>query len=170
MSLFYPTVSVDGLNDITIELLQNLKVKALFLDVDDTLAIHGSQTPLDGSIEWVKLLSSYGIKLVIISNNFNRRVSPFAAKFGIPYMSFAKKPLPSAYKKAKNNLDIKLTSSECAIVGDQIFTDILGANLCGMKSILVDPVSDRKTITSKIKRKLESNIKRNLTKGEIKNG
>lgn len=169
MFLLYPTVALEGLQDITVDLLNKIKVKALFLDVDDTLAVHGSQTPLDGAVEWTNELSKAGIKILIMSNNFNKRVKPFAAKFDIPYMSFAKKPLPTAYFIAKNLLDKNLKNSECAIVGDQIFTDVLGANICGMKSILVDPASDRKTLISKTKRKLEHGIRVKLPKGEIRN-
>lgn len=170
MSLIYPTIAVDEFADITTELLEKLKVKALFLDVDNTLAVHGSQIPFKGAVKWTKNLIEAGYKILIVSNNFDKRVSPFALQFDLPYLAFAKKPLPSALIRAKNKLDTSLKAHECVIVGDQIFTDVLGANVCNMKSILVNPIGKEKSLVFRVRRKLENRIRGKIKKGEVRHG
>ena len=160
MSLFIPNVYVNGVIDINIDLLRNMNVKGVILDVDDTIAEHGSQTPFKGVTDWILKLKSYGIKIIILSNNLKKRVKPFAEKLEIPFISMGLKPTPIGIIKALKN--ISLSRKETAMVGDQIFTDVLGANICGLKSILIEPIGEPKSINLKIKRKFEKRIKQKL--------
>ena len=94
MPVFLPTVCVEKVTDITLDLLRAMKVRALILDADNTLSSHGSQQPFPGALEWTEQLTQAGIRLMLVSNNFEKRVAPFAAQFSLPYLSSAIKPLP----------------------------------------------------------------------------
>lgn len=164
MSLFLPTVSLKRVTDISEELLTSLEIQAVFLDVDNTLSIHGSQSPLKGSVAWSKNLVEKGFQLFIISNNFKKRVEPFAAQFQLPFVHFAAKPLPWGYIKAKKGLKNEVKNDQCLVVGDQIFTDIIGANLCGMKSVLLEPIQLEDTASFRLRRKWEQRFREKAKK------
>ena len=157
MSLFTPTIYKRRLQDITVEDLQTLGVRGLFLDVDNTLTTHRSQH-LDPAInDWLYRMQAAGISLTVVSNSNPGRVRPFAEKIGLRHISFACKPFPFGFWRAAKRLGLPLT--ECAAVGDQAFTDIAGAHLAGVKSIQVLPI---KMETGKplmaVKRRLEARI------------
>ncbi len=155
--LLLPTVSRNRVTDITPGLLMRMRVRGLLLDVDNTLALHGSQTPFAGTVEWSRRLRRRGVRMMIISNNFQNRVLPFAAKYGLPFLSMAMKPFPVGYRKAAERLGIP--PEETAAVGDQVFTDILGANLAGMKSILLVPAEKEKSVSFRLRRLLERPVR-----------
>lgn len=157
MSLCRPTVCKTNIFDITPQLLSSLGVKALLLDVDNTIAEYTSHRPLAGAVNWAKSLEQAGFQVIIVSNNYERRVSAFAKEFGLPWISFALKPFPFGYLKARKKLG--RTCGECAIIGDQIFTDIVGANLCGMKSVLLSPIQPEDGVTFKIRRYFERGLR-----------
>ena len=96
--------------------------------------------------------------MMIISNNFKERVSSFGAMFGLDTLSFAIKPLPVGYLRAARRLGVRCR--ECAVIGDQIFTDIIGANLCRMKSILLSPIEPEEGFTFKARRFLERGLRK----------
>ena len=160
MALLLPSAAVDRVTDISVELLRILGVEAVLLDVDNTLAAHGSQIPFPGSIEWSCDLRNAGIKMVILSNNTKKRIAPFAARYGLPFLSFCMKPLPFSYLRAIKKL--KVHRKATAIVGDQIFTDVVGANFCRMKSILLTPVIQEQSFSFRVRRKMEKAIRRSI--------
>lgn len=160
MSLLMPTMSIDSVTDIDIKLLRSLNIKSILLDVDNTLASHGSQEPFKGVIEWSYKIREQNIKIIIISNNFKNRVAPFAKKFNLPFVSLALKPSPLGFLRAKKFLHCKPENT--VVVGDQVFTDILGANLAHMKSILLTPKSEKETLGIYIRRKLEKGIREKI--------
>ena len=157
MALFLPTVAVDQVTDITPELIRAMKASAVLLDVDNTLAVHGSQIPLDGSIEWAWRLRNDHIKIIIVSNNFKNRVAPFAQKYDLPFLCLAFKPLPLAYYRAIRKMGVR--RKDAVVVGDQIFTDVIGANLSLMKSILLVPTEKEKSFSFFIRRGLEKPLR-----------
>lgn len=161
MACFKPTGTLHRVTDITPDLLKALKIRAIVLDVDNTMSTHGSQTPLTGVLEWTKQISNAGIRLIVVSNNYEKRVAPFAAQFNLPYISFACKPFPIGYLRAKKLAGVR--RRECLVVGDQIFTDILGANLCGMPSVLTDPIAPDPARSVRFKRRLESFLRPHYT-------
>ena len=148
------------MTDITPSLLHELKAEALLLDVDNTLALDGSQKPFCGTVEWSHKICSDGFKVMILSNNFSKRVEPFAEQYGLPYLSMAMKPLPVGYLRAASRLCVR--RERTVVVGDQIFTDILGANLAGMKSILLVPVKEEDSLSFRVRRRLEQPIRRRI--------
>ena len=106
MALRYPTKLFHRITDITPELLAEMNARALLLDVDNTLSRHGEQTPYPGAVEWVERMRKAGYRLVILSNNTHERVQPFAAQFGLEFITFAMKPLPVGYLRAARQLKI----------------------------------------------------------------
>lgn len=171
MSLFLPTATFTRINNITVDTLNRLGAKAVFLDVDNTLAYHGSPEPLEGTLEWAQEVTKSCIEIVIISNNFKSRVEPFANKFNLPFVSFAQKPFPYSFYRAKQRLKNKnISSKNCVVIGDQVFTDIIGANIAGMKSILLDPATDEQSLRFIIRRNIEKPIRKKITFKKDVNG
>lgn len=164
MSLLWPTLNLDKVRDITADHFKLLGVRNILLDVDNTLAIHGSQEPFDGVIEWTQKMRELGMRIVIVSNNFKKRVAPFAQKFDLPFEYLSLKPLPVGFIRARRHLRAK--RKETVVIGDQIFTDILGANLAGMKSILLRPTGKEESLTFHIRRSLEEPIRRRIEQSE----
>lgn len=153
----YPKFYLKNVIEINIELLKENNIKGLILDIDNTL-IDVDRKMLEGVEDWCRALKEKGIKICILSNTSNKeKAQTVAEKLEIPFINFAKKPLKKGFYQAKELLDIN-KSEEIAVVGDQLFTDVLGANRVGMVSILVKPVDDRDLWHTKIKRPLENMI------------
>lgn len=160
MLSIYPNVYFDKIEKITIEFLQKNKIKALILDIDNTL-IDYSQNMTKSVEKWAKDLKGQGVKLYIVSNsNKKKKVEKIAKILDIPYVFFAKKPLKSGFKKAKNELKEK--EENIAVVGDQIFTDVIGGNRANMFTILVEPINEKDFWYTKWKRPIENRIKKKI--------
>ena len=156
----YPNLLLNKVEEITIEFLKKNKIKALILDIDNTL-IDYSQNMTKSVEKWAKDLKGQGVKLYIVSNsNKKKKVEKIAKILDIPYIFFAKKPLKSGFKKAKNELKEK--EENIAVVGDQIFTDIIGGNRANMFTILVEPINEKDFWYTKWKRPIEKRIKKKI--------
>jgi HAD superfamily phosphatase (TIGR01668 family) len=156
MKFFIPDFYFKSITDIPINFLKSLKpgVNCILLDVDETIVPRGSPDVPKNVRKWLTEASANNIKIVLVSNNFKKRVKAVADTLNLPYVCKSLKPLVFGIKKAIKMVQCKKETS--ILIGDQIFTDILGANLCGIKSILVNPISgDKGTIFSKIKRLAE---------------
>lgn len=151
--LFSITCAVHSVRQITPELLERMGIKGLLLDIDNTLTTHDNPVPAEGVEEWTARMRSAGIQLRLVSNNHPPRVEPFAARLGIPCICDSKKPLSDGFRRAAEDMGLK--RNELCVVGDQIYTDILGANLFGVKSIYVPPMEMERTNFFKFKRKME---------------
>ena len=160
--MIYPNEYFDKIDKITIEYLQKNKIKALILDMDNTLINVKEEMP-ENIENWAKVLKGQGVKLIIVSNsNKKSKIEKTANKIGIKYIVFAKKPLKGGLKKAMKILGEK--PENIAVVGDQIFTDIIGGNRCKMKTILVDSLESKDFWYTAWKRPIENRIKRKITK------
>lgn len=154
----YPDKYIDKVEQITIEFLQKNKIKALILDVDNTL-IDYNKNLSQSIIDWAKKLKEQGIKLYILSNtNQKEKVEKVAKTLEIPYRNLAKKPLKAGFLKVQKELKEK--PENIGVVGDQIFTDILGGNRCNMFTILVEPIAPKDFWYTAWKRPLENKIKK----------
>lgn len=151
--LLKPKIKLNKVTDISAELLSKYGIKALILDVDNTLSTHHGEVLTEGLEDWLKDMRKSGIKLVILSNSKLSRVEPFAEKINLPFISMGLKPLPFKFSSARRLLGTK--RKETAIVGDQIFTDTLGGNLYGVRTILLDPIKLESSKSFKFKRKIE---------------
>ena len=108
-------------------------------------------------------METHGIRLFVLSNSRKAtRADVFCKALDIPYLKHAGKPKRSGFQKAMALCGAP--AGECAIVGDQIFTDILGANLCGMRSVLLDPLSPDPSATVCFKRSLEGFLRPHYTR------
>lgn len=154
--ILYPKLYLNSVKEISLEILKANNIKGLILDVDNTLIDYDKNMP-EGIKEWAEELKKSGIQLCIVSNsNQKEKVKTTATHLDIPYVYFAKKPLKGGLKKAK--IIMQLENEEIGVVGDQIFTDIIGANRSNMFSILVKPIKEKDIWITKIKRPLENKI------------
>ena len=151
--LLKPKIKLERVTDITPEILKKYNLNSLILDVDNTLSTHHGDVLTDGLEDWLRLMQENGIKLMVLSNSKARRVKPFAEKIGLPFISLGLKPLPFGYIRAIKALGSKRKNT--AIVGDQIFTDVLGGNAVGVKTLLLTPILLESTAGFKFKRKIE---------------
>ena len=151
--LLKPDIKLKGITDINIDLLKKNNIKALLLDVDNTMSTHHGTILTDGLLEWIANMQKAGIKLIVLSNSVEERVKPFAARIGLDFISSGAKPLPFGYLKGSKRLSVK--NKNIAIVGDQIFTDVLGGNIVGMKTILLTPIKLEDYWGFRLKRWLE---------------
>ena len=154
--ILLPDIKLERITDISIQLLNKFDIKALLLDVDNTMSTHHGTVLTDGLTEWIAEMQQGGIKLCVLSNSKEKRVAPFAQRIGLPYISLGLKPLPTGYFRGVKRLQEK--RKNVAIVGDQMFTDVLGGRAVGVKTILLTPIKPEDGWIFKIRRKLEKKI------------
>ena len=160
--VLYPKAYFKKVEQITSEFLQKNEIKALILDVDNTL-IDYNRNLSDEVVKWANGLKAEGIKLYILSNtNHKDKVEEVAKKIGVSYQNLAKKPFKSGFLKVEKILQEK--PENIGVVGDQIFTDVIGGNRCKMFTILVDPIDKKDFWYTAWKRPLENKIKKNIKK------
>lgn len=138
MALFFPTLYRRRITDVTAEDMRALGARGVLLDIDNTLTTHDAPELSADVSAWLERMQAAGLRLMVVSNNSEARVAPFAEKLGLPFYAKAGKPLPRGYRAAAERLGVP--KGECAAIGDQIFTDIVGANVNGMASILLEPI------------------------------
>ena len=164
--ILYPDYYCNKITDISVELLKSKNIKGLILDIDNTL-IDFDLNILQGAKDWVNNIKANGIKCIILSNtNKIDKVKKVAENLDLPYIYFAKKPLKGGFRKAK--IALGLENEYVAAIGDQIFTDVLGANRCNMFSILVNPISKKDLWMTRLKRPLEEIVVKSYVKSQKK--
>ncbi len=160
--ILYPNAHFNNVREITIDFLQNNKINALILDVDNTLIDYDKNLSQD-TVQWAENLKKDKIKLYILSNtNKQEKVKEVARKLQIEYIYFAKKPMKSGFKKIQKILNEE--PEHIGVVGDQIFTDVVGGNRCKMFTILVEPIAEKDIWITLIKRPIENAIKKRYMK------
>ena len=166
--MIYPKYYCKNVTKISVEFLEKHNIKGLILDVDNTL-IDIDRNVLEGAVQWHNKIKEAGIKTIILSNtNKLEKVQGIANLLKIDYINFAKKPSKKGFLKAKEKLNLPVQN--IAAVGDQIFTDVIGANRCKMFSILVEPVDKTKDLLiTKWKRPLERLIIKRYLKKNVNN-
>ena len=161
----YPNAYLKSVQDITMQFLMKNKIKALILDVDNTL-IDYYRNLSDDVVKWARELKGHGLRLYILSNtNKKDKVETVAKKLEIPYKMFARKPSKKGFIKIQKEL--KLEPEKIGVVGDQIFTDVIGGNRCKMFTILVDPVTSKDYFYTAWKRPIENKIKKKIKNRKI---
>ena len=152
--MFKPKHILNSVTDITPAFLKENDIKALLLDVDNTLSVaHANKTLREGVPEWLSDMRENDIPMMILSNAKKKRAQRFADSVGLDVVGLAAKPLPFGYFRAVKKL--KLKRKNVAIVGDQIFTDIMGGRLAGVKTVLVTDITPENKTGFKIKRYFE---------------
>ena len=149
---FYPKEYLDSSYVIDYEKLYKDGVRGLIYDIDNTLVEHGKPAT-ERAVELFERLRSIGFDTCLISNNKEPRVKPFADAVGSKYVYDAHKPSRKNYIKAMELMGTD--TGNTYFIGDQIFTDVYGANRAGIPSILVKPIHPKEEIQIVLKRKLE---------------
>lgn len=152
----YPKLYIENVTKISYDFLKQNNIKALILDMDNTL-IDFNHNLLEGVDKWCENLKKNGIKLMIVSNsNKKDKIEKVVKHLNLDYILFAMKPLKKGLKQAVKKLGVN--PENIAGVGDQIFTDVIGANRMHMYSILVKPLDEKDIFLTVIKRPLEKYI------------
>ena len=152
----YPKFYFDKVTDIKLDFLRENNIKGLILDVDNTL-IDIDRKMIDGLVKWHNEIKNGGIKTIILSNsNKIDKIEKVANTLNIEYLYLGLKPLKKGFKQAIEKLELK--PENIAAVGDQIFTDVIGANRCNISSILVKPISKKDLWLTKWKRPIEQKV------------
>jgi HAD superfamily phosphatase (TIGR01668 family) len=157
---------VESVLDLPAHRLRQLGIHGLLLDLDGTLKEYqASEIPAD-VIAWIRELQDQGLSLCLLSNGKQGRIGRFAALLGVPFVAQAFKPAPFGCRRALRVLGME--ASRVAVVGDQVFADVLAGRLAGLRTILVPPVhrlADEPWFT-RLKRPLERLVLRGLRGAE----
>ncbi len=140
-------------HEISIDGLIASGVRGLIIDLDNTLVGYRQKRPTDEDASWVASALARGLRIVILSNNVQGWVSEVAGGLKISFLHKAQKPLPRAFGKALKLLET--TREQTMVIGDQLFTDVLGAKLCGLRVILTQPFGPREHIAMRFLRFFE---------------
>lgn len=160
MEKFKPTYIIESVEKIPFVLLERDNIKGLIFDVDNTISTMGKGVT-EASYKWIKEAKELGYKVCILSNSVNlTKVRRIMNDLGVMGLCFARKPSTKGFEMALNLLDLK--KEEVIMIGDQVFTDVLGANRFGIKSILVNPINKKEGPFTLLKRPFEKVIIKKL--------
>ena len=134
-------------------------IRALMLDLDNTLAPYEQPEPDEALCQWVETMKAAGIRCAIVSNNHSERVARFARCLSLPAYTDAAKPFPRAFRRAMREMGV--SPAETAAIGDQIYTDLLAARLAHVGFVVtVLPIRDRRDLLTRFKRLCERPVMR----------
>ncbi len=160
MPLFKPDEYLTRITKIDFDELADSGIKALLLDMDNTILPRDTGVFPQDVLDWVEEAKRRGFTLMLVSNNWHDTVYAHAAELDIPVIHKALKPIPFSFAIARHRLGFG--RRECVAVGDQVLTDVLGAHLSGMKAILVVPMVEQDITITTFLRKLESGVLKNM--------
>ncbi len=130
-----PAAITDAVTDLNPGMLRQWGVRLLMLDFDNTIVPYTSDIPTEIMSQWLTEMLASGIHVCVVSNSRHGRVKVFCEKYGLDCITHARKPFSKGIGECLRKYGV--TAHEAALAGDQIYTDILGANCQGVKSILV---------------------------------
>ncbi len=161
MKLFLPTSYYQNVFDINYEKLKKKGIKCILFDLDNTLGLIDESVANNRAINLIKKLKKDFI-IIIISNNYKKRIAKYIEPFGVEYISFAMKPFSCGIKKTLKKYN--LSNNEIIIIGDQLMTDILLGNFNKIDSVLVDPLGKKDLKITNFNRFLEKKVLKRLKK------
>jgi HAD superfamily phosphatase (TIGR01668 family) len=136
-----PNRFASRLHEVTHEELEAAGIRGLIVDLDNTLLGYRETELGREHLDWVARAHDRGFRIVMLSNNFSERVRTIARQLGVECIPNALKPLPFGFLRAKRML--RMRRREIAVVGDQLFTDVLGGKMCGLYTILTEPIESK---------------------------
>lgn len=157
-----PDYCFSSYRDLTIDFIKEHSVLAVLLDIDNTLIPYEEDVPTEELYSWFQTLRDNGVKIAFISNNNKKRVEKFNEKLGYVAYASSLKPFKRNIVKALRALNVG--KENAVFMGDQIWTDVLGAHNAGIPVIIVPPIRDKQDIFTKIKRYLEKPFLRKFRK------
>ena len=138
--VFFPTMIADSVTDLTLEFLKAQGIRLLMLDFDNTIVPYTTDTPTDAVSHWLQQMVASDIQVCVVSNSKKNRVKHFCKAYGLECITHAKKPFSKGISQCLAQFGTEPSAS--ALVGDQIYTDTLGANCAGIRSILVRAIDN----------------------------
>ena len=159
---FMPDLYLDDIYSIEPAFLKRKGIRAVLLDIDNTLVTYDDPKPTPSVLSWLNALADQGIAAAIISNNHRERVECFNAELGFFATWDSAKPSGKCYRAAMKHLGTDKTNT--AVIGDQVFTDVWSAKRLGLYCILVKPIKDKTSLFFRAKRALEKPILRRYAK------
>lgn len=169
LRIFYPKRIADSAYVIDYNSLYNEGYRGIIFDIDNTLVEHGADAS-PRAIKLIAKLKKMGFEVCLISNNKEERVARFNREINIKYIHNANKPAKKNFIKATKLMGTTINNT--VFIGDQLFTDVFGANRIGMMSYFVKPIGPKEEIQIVFKRKLERIVlyfyRRDLKRGKIK--
>jgi len=135
-----PGIITDELTDLTPGLLKSYGIRLLMMDFDNTIVPYTTNIPTEKMEQWLKMMLQSEIQICVVSNSRNDRVKIFCGKYGIPVIVRAKKPGTKGIRECLAKFGVE--PRYAALVGDQIYTDTLGANNAGVTPILVKAINN----------------------------
>ena len=130
-----PAMVTDAVTDLTPEFLQSKGIQLLMLDFDNTVVPYTTDVPTAEMECWLETIKASSVRLCVVSNSKKDRVKIFCKQHGLPCITRAAKPFSNGIRRCIERFG--LPKDACALAGDQIYTDVLGANCAGIRSILV---------------------------------
>ncbi len=162
--LLLPAMYVESIYHIDLAKLRARGIDTIISDLDNTL-VPWRKNKINPALKpWLKSVKAQGFKVCLVSNALEKRIAYFRAELNIPGISFANKPSRRAFLQALTLLGSKPETT--AMIGDQIFTDVLGGNRLGLFTILVVPLCDRDFFFTRMARLFERWVLRRLVKEE----
>ena len=137
---FLPKVIVHAVTDLTPEIFASRGIELLMLDFDNTIVRYTTSVPTEEMAAWLHLMKDASIQQCVVSISKKDRVKIFCDQWDIPCITQSKKPFPKGIRQCL--IQFNIAPEKCALAGDQIFTDTLGANGCGVQSILVKAIDN----------------------------
>ncbi len=153
MHLFKPDYYVKSFKYLDINRLKRMNIRLLLCDIDNTLVAFDDPDSNHGVEFFIRAVQSAGIEVALMSNNVKSRTEKFGESLNVKIYSFSCKPFPFAFQKAMK--DFNVSPQETALIGDQLFTDMLGGNMAGIMTILSAPIVERERPDTKILRGME---------------
>ena len=148
-----PTYMFGSYREVTPQFLSEHGIRALLIDIDNTLAPYEQPDPDEEIVAWFEALKSHGIRTALVSNNHAERVERFNRPLGLVAFADSKKPGKKTLLRAMEALGVE--RGETAALGDQLLTDAYGARRLGMPAIIVPPINDKRTLFFRFKRLCE---------------
>ncbi|MGB9814080.1 MAG: YqeG family HAD IIIA-type phosphatase [Thermovenabulum sp.] len=157
INFLMPDIFIKDIYELDFEILKEKNIKGILIDLDNTLLPWNSSNIDEKLTQWLLNAKQMGFKFCIISNNRASRIKECAKKLGIPAVEgIAFKPAKGVFIKGMKILGT--SREETAVIGDQLFTDILGAKRMGLFAILVRPLAEKELFFTKFMRRLESRV------------
>ncbi len=169
LHLFCPNYRCARISEIPITWLEREGVKAIILDLDNTLLPWDANTPSAENVSWVEKVKEAGIRVVLLSNNGGERLHNISENLGVVAIGWGTKPFSRGFKRALRFLKVQ-SHGEVLVIGDQLVTDVFGAKKMNFKAMWVESLSRKEFVFTRVTRKLESILIKQLTKKGIMPG
>ncbi|AQP53252.1 HAD family hydrolase [Vagococcus penaei] len=158
--IYKPTWMIDAIYDITPDQLKKLGIKAVLTDLDNTLIAWNNPDGTEELLKWIDAMKQAEIPVIVVSNNKATRVARAVQHLQLDFVSRAMKPFQRGFKIVERRYN--LPKESLIMVGDQLMTDIKGANRAGIRTVLVKPIVTSDAWNTKFNRARERRVMRRL--------